>query len=250
MSTSTIAVIPARSGSKGVPGKNIAKLNGHPLIAYSIAAAKLAGVERVLVSTDSKEYADIAQHYRAEVPFLRPAELSTDHSTDYEFMRHAMEWIIENERIEPPYWLHLRPTTPLRDPSILKEAIKSIKNHPQATSLRSGHEAPESPFKWLMMDKKGYFIGLREDLTPEKVNLPRQSFPPVYIPNGYIDIVRASHVLKNRTLHGEKMLIFKTPPVIEIDTKEDFEYVNYKVKNICTPLMEYLAKNFSKGVKK
>jgi len=243
-----IVLIPARSGSKGVPGKNIAQLKGHPLIAYSIAAAKLAGVERVLISTDSKEYAEIARYYGAEVPFLRPAELSTDRSTDYEFMRHAMEWIRDNEGIEPEYWLHIRPTTPLRDPIILKQAIKAIKNHPQATSLRSGHEAPESPFKWLMKNEKGYFMGLCEDLTPEKVNLPRQSFPPVYVPNGYVDIVRISHVLKNTTLHGDKMLVFETPPVAEIDTKEDFEYVDYKMKNISSPLTEYLSRTISKGI--
>ena len=238
-----IAIIPARGGSKGIPHKNIIELNGHPLLAYSIAAAKLAGVERVLISTDSKEYAEIAKHYGAEVPFLRPDELSNDQSTDYDFMRHAMEWIRDNEGIEPEYWLHIRPTTPLRDPIILKQAIKTIKNDPNATSVRSGHEAPESPFKWLMKDENGYFIGLRKDLTSEKVNLPRQSFPYVYVPNGYIDIARISHVLKSKTLHGNRMIVFETPPIDEIDTKEDLEYVKFKIKNNSSLLAEFFSNN-------
>ena len=238
-----IAIIPARGGSKGVPHKNIIELNGHPLLAYSIAAAKLAGVERVLISTDSEEYAEIAKHYGAEVPFLRPDELSNDQSTDYDFMRHAMEWVRANEGIEPEYWLHIRPTTPLRDPIVLKQAIKTIKNDPNATSVRSGHEAPESPFKWLMKDEKGYFIGLRKDLTSEKVNLPRQSFPHVYVPNGYIDIARISHVLKSKTLHGNRMIVFETPPIDEIDTKEDLEYVKFKIKNNSSLLTEFFSNN-------
>jgi N-acylneuraminate cytidylyltransferase len=238
-----IAIIPARGGSKGVPHKNIIELNGHPLLAYSIAAAKLAGVERVLISTDSEEYAEIAKHYGAEVPFLRPDELSNDQSSDYDFMRHAMEWVRANEGIEPEYWLHIRPTTPLRDPVVLKQAIKTIKNDPNATSVRSGHEAPESPFKWLMKDEKGYFIGLRKDLTSEKVNLPRQSFPHVYVPNGYIDIARISHVLKSETLHGNRMIVFETPPIDEIDTKEDLEYVKFKIKNNPSLLTEFFSNN-------
>ncbi len=151
MKENVIAIIPARSGSKGVPGKNIALLGGHPLIAFSIAAAKLAGIERVLVSTDSEEYASVAMRYKAEIPFMRPAEISSDQSTDFEFMRHAMDWMVEKENSASEYWLHLRPTTPLRDPQILKDALELIQQHPEASSLRSGHEVPESPFKWFYM---------------------------------------------------------------------------------------------------
>ena len=84
LNQNTIAIIPARSGSKGVPDKNINLLGRYPLIAYSIAAAKLAGIPRVIVSTDSEQYAEFAKRYGAEVPFLRPVELSEDNSTDYD----------------------------------------------------------------------------------------------------------------------------------------------------------------------
>ena len=240
MKENVLAIIPARSGSKGVPGKNIALLGGHPLIAFSIAAAKLAGIERVLVSTDSEEYASVAMRYKAEIPFMRPAEISSDQSTDFEFIRHAMDWMIQNENSAPEYWLHLRPTTPLRDPQILKNALEMIQQNPEASSLRSGHEAPQSPFKWFLKDDEGFFKGLRENLTPEKVNLPRQTFNKVYIPNGYADIVRSSHVLHNTTLHGKKMLVFESPQCAEIDTKEDFEYLAYQFRTNGSQLQTYL----------
>ena len=240
MKENVLAIIPARSGSKGVPGKNIALLGGHPLIAFSIAAAKLAGIERVIVSTDSEEYASVAMRYKAEIPFMRPAEISSDQSTDFEFMRHAMDWMVDKENSVPEYWLHLKPPTPLREPQIIKNALELIQLHPEASSLRSGHEAPESPFKWFLKDEKGFFKGLRENLTPEKANQPRQMFPKIYNPDGYIDIVRSSHVLHHTTLHGEKMLVFESPQCAEIDTQEDFEYLEYQFRKHGSQLQEYL----------
>ena len=110
------AIIPARSGSKSIKDKNLALLGGYPLIAYSIALAKMtAGVDRVIVSTDSLEYAKIAEKYGAEVPFLRPKALSQDTSTDFDFMSHTVNWFDDNSNNTPDFWIHLRPTTPLRD---------------------------------------------------------------------------------------------------------------------------------------
>ena len=239
----SIAIIPARSGSKGIPDKNIMELCGHPLIAYSIAAAKSAGIEKVIVSTDSEQYATISKAYQAEVPFLRPKEISKDSSTDFEFMRHAMEWYKNNIDIDiPEYWIHLRPTTPLRSPEIFIHAYKMIVERSEATSLRSAHEASESPFKWFMKEKNGYFKGLNDDLTPEKVNMPRQLFPKMYIPDGYIDIVKASHVLNNPNLHGDKMVVFESPNCTEIDTEEEFNFLEYEIKKNSTPLLDWLNK--------
>jgi N-acylneuraminate cytidylyltransferase len=194
-----IAIIPARSGSKGVPGKNIKLLGGIPLFAFSIIAAKMMpSVSRVIISTDSSEYAEIAKEYGAEVPFLRPNEISGDKSTDFDLFLHALNWFKDYENFIPEYLLHLRPTTPLRDPQIMEEAVKLFnENKNIATSLRSGHSASESPYKWFLKDDQNYFKGLRDDLTPEKVNLPRQSFPSVYIPDGYIDILKSSVILEN-----------------------------------------------------
>jgi N-acylneuraminate cytidylyltransferase len=240
MITDIIAIIPARSGSKGVPDKNIQMLAGHPLLTYSIAAARLAGIERVILSTDSEQYATIGRFYGAEAPFLRPSHIATDQATDYQFMRHAMEWLREQEPQIPEFWMHLRPTTPLRDPDILRAALRSIQSTPAATSLRSGHVAPESPFKWFMKNEQGFFRGLREDLTPEKVNLPRQTFPVVYIPDGYVDIVRSSYVLSNADLHGDAMLVFESPRCTEVDDPDDFTYLEYELQRQGSTLTPYL----------
>jgi N-acylneuraminate cytidylyltransferase len=236
-----IAIIPARSGSKGVPGKNIKLLGEIPLFAYSIIAAKMMpSVSRVIVSTDSEEYAEIAKEYGAEVPFLRPNEISGDKSTDFDLFLHALNWFKDNENLIPDYILHLRPTTPLRNPQIMEDAVRLfIENKNLASSLRSGHSAPESPYKWFLKDDNNYFKGLRDDLTPEKVNLPRQSFPSVYIPDGYIDILKSDVILTTGTLHGDKMLVFESPFCVEVDTKDDFEYLEFQIQKEGSPIINF-----------
>ena len=107
-----IALIPARSGSKGVRDKNIRSLGGHPLVEWSIAVSnKCRLIDRVIVSTDSREYADLCIGFGAEAPFLRPAGLSGDRSTDYEFVLHALDWLALNGG-EPEFVVHIRPNQP------------------------------------------------------------------------------------------------------------------------------------------
>ena len=119
-----VTIIPARSGSKSIPDKNILRLVKYHLIAYSIAAAKLSKYSsRVIVSTDSEKYASIAKDFGAEVPFIRPLNFSGDRSVDRDFLVHAMQWFLENESNLPEIWIHLRPTTPLRNPEIMDRAI-------------------------------------------------------------------------------------------------------------------------------
>ena len=114
-----VALVPARSGSKGVPNKNVRVLGEHPLLAWTIMACKKAStINRVIISTDSTEYAGLAKIYGAEVPFLRPAKISGDRSTDYEFIVHALNWLKEHGE-EPDYIVHMRPTTPLRIPEVI-----------------------------------------------------------------------------------------------------------------------------------
>jgi CMP-N-acetylneuraminic acid synthetase len=220
-----IAVIPARSGSKGVKDKNIIEINSVPLFALSIAAAKSAGIKRVIVSTDSKDYAKLAIRYGAEVPFLRPFHLSDDISTDYDFMHHAMLWIKEHEKSVPEYWVHLRPTSPFRDPEVLIGAIKILATS-NANSLRSAHKAPESPHKWFLKDSNNLFIPFKTSLSAEELNSPRQQFDSVFIPNGYVDIVKSSFVFQEEILHDKNMLVYETPQIIEIDTEFELETIH------------------------
>ena len=222
-----IAVIPARSGSKGVVNKNIKKLGKYPLIAHTILFAKRFNTfSRIIVSTDSQKYADIAKSYGAEVPFLRPSSISDDHSTDYDFFYH----LIKELKLKNEHLAHLRPTTPIRDMKVVKDAINFFNNNSNASSLRSGHKAAETPFKWMMKDCNGYFRPLKEGLTSKDINNPRQSFEDVFITNGYIDIVKSDHIIKNKELHGNKMIVFETPVTYQVDTKEDFDFIEYKYK--------------------
>jgi CMP-N-acetylneuraminic acid synthetase len=245
MKNDILALIPARGGSKGVPGKNIKLLGGYPLIAYSICAAKMTkNIDRVIVSTDSKDIANISRKYGAEVPFMRPAEISCDNSTDLELFQHLIGWLEKNKAI-PDLIIHLRPTTPFRQALEITRAIKSIKDRPDATSLRSIHELSEPPYKMFQLNADGYLEGFfPNDPRPEYYNLPRQVFPKAYHPNGYVDIIKTDFVKRSGALHGPKMLGFVTPEVAEVDRPEDFEYLEYELKNIKNEVYEYLIKNF------
>ncbi len=246
MSCSVVAIIPARSGSKSVKDKNLAQLSGYPLIAYSIVAARMSKrIDRVLFSTDSEEYAALGRHYGAEAPFLRPAELSTDQSTDREFMVHAMEWVREHEAHLPEFWVHLRPTTPLRDPRHLDEAVAMLEHRPEATALRSAHPSPESPFKWFRRNDRGYLTALTTDDTSlDRFNLPRQAYPTVFIPDGYVDIVRSSFVLDSQLFHGDRVLGYESPQSTEVDSTEELERLSFQLSKYGSPLLDYLKLHF------
>jgi CMP-N-acetylneuraminic acid synthetase len=235
-------IIPARSGSKSIKDKNLALLGGYPLFAYSIALAKMIpAVQRVIVSTDSLEYAKLAKKYGAEVPFLRPKTLSLDHSTDYDFMSHAVSWFDQNSNDSPECWVHLRPTTPLRDASIVIDAISLFESRNDCTALRSGHISPESPFKWLRKNQDGFLMNLiGDDTNLDKYNGPRQDFPDVLIPNGYVDIVRSSFIRDKKLLHGDKVLAFETPFCSELDAIEELELLEFQLQNKECLLTKYL----------
>lgn len=239
---SAIAIIPARSGSKGIIDKNIVELAGFPLIAFSIAAAKLSsGISRVIVSTDSKKYAEIARQFGAEVPFVRPANISGDNATDIGFMVHAMNWFDENEKDTPEYWVHLRPTTPLREPQQIDGALQLIQGRREATALRSAYLCASSPFKWFRHSDDGYITSLiSEDSDIDKLNLPRQVYPKVFVPDGYVDIVRRSFVKETNLIHGNKVLGFVSPVCTEIDSIEELYRIEYQLTKEGSPLLNYL----------
>ena len=225
-----VGIIPARGGSKGVPDKNIKLLAGEPLIAYSIAAAKRSkGITRVIVSTDSEQYAAIAQKYGAEVPFLRPVELAQDHSTNFDFIEHLLEWMQVNEGKVPEYLVQLLPTTPLRDSKVIDDAIALIKGNNTATALRSVHEMAETAYKTLEIEDGFLKCVCTGSFEIDNANLPRQLFPETYQPNGYVDIMKTDFVMKNKKLHGSKVLSFLTPKAVEVDSLEEFEYLEYLV---------------------
>ena len=247
MNHSAVAIIPARSGSKSICDKNIVSVGGFPLLAFSVIAAKLSqNIKRVFLSTDSAYYADMGRMFGAEVPFLRPDELSGDTATDRDFMVHAMEWVRDVEGTVPEFWVHLRPTTPLRDPKHLDEAINLFIDQPGATALRSAHASPESPFKWFRRNAEGHLMALTSDDTDlDKFNLPRQSYPAVYIPDGYVDIVRSSFVLGTSSFHGHKVLGYASPPCTEVDSPDELERLEFQLHREGSVLWEHLKKHYT-----
>ncbi len=225
-----VALIPARAGSKGVPGKNIRLLGGYSLLAWSIAASlKTKSIDRVIVSTDSEEYATLARELGADVPFLRPAELSGDSSTDYDFVLHSLNWLRENSS-EPDYIVHIRPTTPFREPEMIEQAIKQFKSAITATAMRSVHEMSESAYKTFEIASTGVLQCVGSGITSlDAANNARQGFAKTYQANGYVDILLTSFIRKQGLLHGDSVLPFITPVVTEVDSEEDFSYLEYQL---------------------
>ncbi len=239
---SVLAIIPARGGSKGVPGKNIHLLDGHTLIAYAIAAGRNAnGIDRLVVSTDSPEIAKIASRYGAETPFLRPAELSGDRATDAGYILHALDWFRDHENWVPDFVMQLRPTTPLREPELVSKAVCELGGDADATSLRSAHALPEPPQKMFQI-VNGRFEGFfPNDSRPEYYNLPRQTFPKAYHPNGYVEIVRTRFSRETGLLYGDRILPWVTPLAIEVDNLEDFAFLEWQIQRRGNPLRALLG---------
>ena len=212
------SIIPARGGSKGVPGKNIKKINGMPLLAYPIIAAQKTGrITEVYVSTDDESIKEVALSYGAKV-IDRPSEFAQDDSLDIDVMRHAVEYLDDYGDI-----VHLRATTPMIESNVLDDAIDYFLQNDDCTGMRSAHEAPETAYK--SFKKNGdYWGGLFDhQLEGDYYNLPRQSLPKTYNPNGYVDIIRPKHFMNDDNLHGDKMLAYITPFTHDVDTLDDFK---------------------------
>jgi CMP-N-acetylneuraminic acid synthetase len=233
------AVIPARGGSKGVPGKNIKQLNGFPLIAYSIVACQQCdSIDRVVVSTDSEEIANIARHYGADVPFLRPPEFAQDHSKDYEVLKHFFD-SIDIEEVA-----YMRPTTPLRDPDELSKHINFFfQNREKVSGMRSMHELPEPPYKVFKI-QDGYCRGFFNDYKGIKdyTNLPRQIFPKAYQPNGYIDICKREQIYSSESAFGTEIMPVITENVVEVDMEYEFKLLEFQLSLKNNTLLETLRR--------
>jgi CMP-N,N'-diacetyllegionaminic acid synthase len=222
-SMKVLAVIPARSGSKGVPHKNILPFCGKPLIAHSIEQAKQCPrVNRVIVSTDSAEYATVARESGAEAPFLRPAEISGDSSTDLELFEHALRWLKDNENYSPDICVHLRPTHPNRKVDWITEAVDLLIAHPEWDSVRSIAPAPETPFKmWFLKPDQTLDSVVKTDI-PEAHSQPRQILPRAYLQNANIDVVRTRTILEMRSMVGRAVGGYVMSACHDIDTIAQF----------------------------
>lgn len=217
-----LAIIPARSGSKSVKDKNIRMINGKPMMAYSIGHALQAEcIDRVIVSTDSGKYAQIAREYGAEVPFLRPAEYATDTALDIDVFEHALRYLEENEGYLPEIVVQLRPTYPVRRISDIENMVKYMRDNPDIDSIRCIAPAKEIAYKMWFKDENNMLRPVMTDI-PECYNMPRQQLPKIYYQNACIDVVRAEVVLKQHSMSGRKIAGYEMDENFDIDTEEEF----------------------------
>ena len=208
---SAVALIPARQGSKRVPGKNIRRLDGHPLLAYTIVPAIESGVfESVMVSTDSEEVAGIARHYGAEVPFLRPAAFATDTSPDIEWLEHLLGELRRQGRTWDCFSL-LRPTSPFRDAGTIRRAWAAFTAQDGVDSLRAVEKCAQHPGKmWIVRGDRMFPLLPFANGEQPWHSTPYQALPPVYVQNASLEIAWTRVVFERRTIAGDVLVPFLT----------------------------------------
>lgn len=228
-SIDVIAFIPARSGSKSIKDKNIKPLDGKPLLAWSIETCKKSKyIKKIVVSTDSEKYSKIALKYGATDVIKRPKKISGDKSTDYQALIHAIKSL---KFLNFDLIAHIRPTTPIRKVKEIDKAILLFSKG-KYTSLRSVQEMPESAYKTFEISKKNLLkpiCNIKNNI--DYFNRPRQSFKKTFAANGLIDIYKKEHLIRKKNLFGSKVLAYKTSFAHEIDSLEQFMYLNLILKN-------------------
>ena len=211
---------------KGLPGKNILQLNGHPLLAYSVASGiQTPEITRVICSTDSEDIAKVARNYGAEVPFMRPSELAQDNSNDLEAFVHALDWLRESEGYVPDYVVQLRPTSPIRFVSDIQSAITSILADSEIDSVRAVSDPITTPYKMWTIDNNHYLIPLLNLVgVTDPYNTARQELPEIWAQTGTLEVIRTSTIINKRSMTGNKIYGLKIDPetYIDIDTLNSF----------------------------
>ncbi len=223
-----LAIVPARGGSKGLPGKNIRPLLNHPLIAYSILAAQQSKlVTRIIVTTDDVAIASIAKQYGAEVPFIRPQQFAQDLTTDFETFTHALNWLSENENYEPDYVVQLRPTSPVRIVGMVDECIQKMLNNKEADSLRVITPSPITPYKmWIVENEHNHMKPLMPSPgIDEFYNQPRQILPKTFWQIGALDVIKSTVITQQKRMSGNTILphIIDNIFAIDIDDISSFD---------------------------
>ena len=222
---SAVAFVPARSGSERVPHKNVRPLAGHPLLAYAIATAVESGrFERVVVSTDSEEIADVARWYGADVPFLRPAEFATATSPDIEWLAYTLERL--DERYE--LFALIRATNPFRGPDVVRRGLEQLLATPEADSLRAVELVKQHPGKMWLLSGDGRTMSPLLDQSELDVAWHAgqyQALPAVYSQNSALEIAWTRVVTETGTREGSVLAPFLTQGLegFNVDDEDDWE---------------------------
>jgi CMP-N-acetylneuraminic acid synthetase len=227
-----LALIPARAGSKRIPNKNILLIGGKPLICHTIdAALESKYINRVVVSTNSHKIAQIAKEAGAEIPFLRPDDISKSNSTEMDFFLHALNWMEDNEGYKPELIVLLYPTSPLRKSKTIDAAIEKMIEHPEADSLRSLKKCSEHPFKmWKAQD--GYIIPFVDTPKKNAHTLAYQMLPKVYIQNASIYITKPNTIKQKQSPTGDIIVPFVMNEIesVDVNNQLDFEFAKFIIE--------------------
>tara|TARA_B100000745_G_scaffold166900_1_gene109228 strand:+ start:2188 stop:2904 length:717 start_codon:yes stop_codon:yes gene_type:complete len=223
-----LAIIPARGGSKGIRRKNLQKLSGKPLIAHTIIAAKKTkSINKIIVSTDDKEIGKISKNNGAEVPFLRPKQISKDTSSIIEVIKHALKFLQENQSYVPDIIILLQPTSPLRTSQLITKTINTLKKS-KATSVITVSKITKHPYAsyWLKND----FLKPFEKNSAKYSR--RQEFPDLFFPTGAVYTFWYDTLKKFNSLHGPKIKpIVVHDEDIDIDNLRDLFFAEMMLKN-------------------
>ncbi len=226
MADKFLGIIPARSGSKGLPNKNIKLLKGKPLLAWTIEEALSSKyLEQVIVSTDSSEIAQIAINYGALVPFLRPKNLATDESPTVDTVLDLIKKLPNYD-----YVVLLQPTSPLRTVEDIDSAIDIMKTA-KAKALVSVCESDESPYWMYKMNANNILSPLVE--ATESISR-RQDLPKSYTVNGAIYVAHTDYLLKNKSFFGAETLgyVMEKEKSFDIDSADDFKEVEMIIERV------------------
>jgi CMP-N,N'-diacetyllegionaminic acid synthase len=223
---SAIALIPARSGSKRVTGKNVRMLGGHPMLAYTIAAARESGVfDSVIVSTDSEDTAAVARHYGAEVPFLRPAEFAGDTSPDIEWLEYTIATLESRGRAWDCFSL-LRPTSPFRTAETIRRAWALFTSQSGVDSLRAVEKCAQHPGKmWIVRGERMFPLLPFGPETQPWHSTPYQALPPVYVQNASLEIAWTRLVRERRSIAGDVLVPFLTEGYEGFDINDAYDWM-------------------------
>jgi CMP-N-acetylneuraminic acid synthetase len=225
-----VAFIFARGGSKGLPGKNIRPLGGKPLLAWSIEhALAVKRIERVIVSTDSEEIADVARAYGAEVPFIRPAELAGDKSSEWLAWRHALNFLLETSGALPDAMVSVPTTAPLRLPVDIENCL-NLYEKDDADMVITVTEAHRSPYFNMVTNNTDGTVGLV--IPPQSTISRRQDAPAVFDIATVAYVARPDFVMTHNALFEGRVRSVLVPPerAIDIDTLLDFEMAECLLK--------------------
>jgi len=220
-----IAFIPARSGSKRVPDKNIRSLAGHPLMSYTIRAAIESQIfDDVLCITDSEKYADIARHYGASVPFLRPKSISGDKSPDIDWLKWVLKELNDLGQVYEVFSI-LRPTSPFRLPETIQRAWMEFASAEGIDSLRAIEKCKQHPGKmWIVRGSTMLpFIPLSENGVPWHSS-QYSSLPEVYIQNASLEIAYTKTIYEKNSIAGDINIPFYTRNMEGFDINEEVDW--------------------------